>query len=31
MSIIEGSIPSAPRSSYNGLCVDHGIEGNLIK
>ena len=28
---VEGSIPTAPRSSYNGSCFDHGIEGNLVK
>jgi hypothetical protein len=28
---IEGSIPTAPRISYNGPCSDHGLEGNLIK
>ena len=25
------SIPTAPRSSYNGSCFDHGLEGNLVK
>ena len=28
---VEGSIPTAPRSSYNGSCFDHGLEGNLVK
>jgi hypothetical protein len=28
---VEGSIPTAPRSSYNGSCFDHGGEGKLVK
>jgi hypothetical protein len=31
MQMVEGSIPTAPRSSYNGSCSDHGLEGNLVK
>jgi hypothetical protein len=28
---VKGSIPTVPRGSYDGLCFDHGIEGNLVK
>jgi hypothetical protein len=31
MQMVEGSIPTAPRSSYNGSSSDHGLEGNLVK
>jgi hypothetical protein len=31
MRMVEGSIPTAPRSSYNGSCSDHGLKGNLVK
>jgi hypothetical protein len=31
MQMVEGSIPTAPRGSYNGSCYDHGLEGNLVK
>jgi hypothetical protein len=31
MQMVEGSIPTVPRSSYNGSCSDHGLEGNLVK
>jgi hypothetical protein len=31
LQMVEGSIPTAPRSSYNGSCSDHGLEGNLVK
>jgi hypothetical protein len=31
MQMVEGSIPTAPRSSYNGSCSDHGLKGNLVE
>jgi hypothetical protein len=31
MQKVEGSIPTAPRSPYNGSCSDYGLKGNLVK
>jgi hypothetical protein len=31
MQMVEGSIPIAPRSSYDGSRSDHVLEGNLVK